>query len=128
MVDLRFDVDSPPSVTERVIASTPRIALGLAFVLIGTTKFGPHSSWISLFQRLGTGDWLRYFTGIMQVGGGLLALIPRTALVGAVMIGCTMAGAVFVDLFVLRFGPVAVIPFTLLVVSAGVAWQAWNRD
>jgi len=128
MVDLRFDVESRPSVMERIIAATPRVTLGLAFVVIGLTKFGASSSWIRLFETIGLGQWFRYLTGGMQVAGGLLALLPKTAVAGAALIGGTMAGAVVVDIFIVHGGPIAVIPLALFVVAAGVGWQAWNRD
>ncbi|HTI37789.1 MAG TPA: hypothetical protein VL484_09535 [Vicinamibacterales bacterium] len=121
----KFAVDSPPSIMERVIAATPRVALGGAFILIGLSKFDAHSTWVAIFQRLGAGTWFRYFTGAMQITGGALALIPATAVVGLGMIACTMAGAVVADLFVLHFGPVAIFPFALLVATVGAAWQAW---
>jgi len=127
MRELRFDVESPPSPMERIIAATPRVLLGLVFIAIGCSKFQTNSSWIRLFQRIGLGDWFRYLTGGLQCLGGVLALIPRTTVIGAVLIACTMAGAVVVDIFVLHLGPAAVIPGVLFAFAAGVAWQAWNR-
>ena len=125
MAELNFDIESPPSFMQRFIAAAPRVGVGLAFVLIGASKFDGHSTWVALFQRIGAGAWFRYFTGAMQIAGGLLALAPRTAIVGLGLIACTMAGAVVVDLFVLQLGPAALIPFILLVTCLGAAWQVW---
>lgn len=110
---------------QRVIAVIPRVTLGLAFIYIGSTKFDQHSIWVGIFQRIGLGTWFRYFTGVMQMAGGALALVPPTALVGLVMIASTMAGAVIADLFILHFGPTAIIPVVLLIAALGAAWQAW---
>jgi putative oxidoreductase len=93
----------------------PRIALGVLFVYIGQTKFNsnPGSEWFQIFERIGLGQWLRYLTGVMQVTGGVLLLIPRTLTIGAAMLACTMIGAAFVDAFVLR-APLFIIPMMLL--------------
>ena len=124
-MNLSFQVTSAPSPMERVMATVPRLLLGAVFILIGWTKFGAHSTWVPLFQKLGLGQWFRYLAGIMQVGGGALALFRRTAIAGAALIACTMAGAVIADAFVLNYGLAAVIPFALLAFAVGVAVQAW---
>lgn len=123
--ELRLDLDTHTSPMERLIRAMPRIAVGMTFVVIGSTKFGAHSSWIPIFQRIGLGEWFRYLAGTMQVGGGLLTIVPRTTIAGAALIACTMAGAVVADLFVLHFGLAAIIPFVLLCVAVGVGVQAW---
>lgn len=129
MVGLNLQVDSAPSPMERVIAAAPRLLLGAAFIVIGWSKLGAHSSWVPLFQKLGVGQWFRYLTGTMQVSGGVLTLLRRTTIAGAALIACTMAGAVVADAFVLGYGLAAVIPFVLLASAVGVAVQAWaNAD
>ena len=125
MPDLQFAIETRESPMERFIRAVPRLALGVAFISIGISKFGPHSSWVRLFYQLGTGDWLRYLAGTMQAGGGMLVLFRRTVIIGAASIACTMAGAVVADLFFLHFGPAAMIPFVLLAFAVGVAIQAW---
>jgi uncharacterized membrane protein YphA (DoxX/SURF4 family) len=93
-----------------------RFAVCAVFVGVGATKFQSQSMWVGMFDQIGLGNWFRYVTGTLQVAGGLLFLIPRTAPIGAIVTGCTMAGAVFVHLFVLPTGVGgAVIPFALLV-------------
>jgi hypothetical protein len=82
---------------------------------------------LRLFHDIGLGDWLRYLAGTMQAGGGLLVLFRRTTIIGAASIACTMAGAVVADLFILHYGPVAIIPFVLLAFAVGVAVQAWTE-
>ena len=78
----KFAIESPPSFMQRFIAAAPRVCIGLAFVMIGFSKFDDHSSWVALFQQLGAGTWFRYFTGGMQFSGVLVALLPRTAVSG----------------------------------------------
>jgi uncharacterized membrane protein YphA (DoxX/SURF4 family) len=82
-----------------VLAALPRIGVGALFVFIGYTKFDsdPRGPWFQIFEQIGLGQWFRYLTGVMQVAGGVLLMFRRTLTVGAVMLGCTMAGAAFVD-------------------------------
>jgi hypothetical protein len=42
----------------------------------------PESHWVNLFQQIGAGPWFRYFTGVVEVLGGMLVLILRTVFIG----------------------------------------------
>jgi hypothetical protein len=37
------------------------------------------SYWIKLFTDIGFGLWFMYLTGTLQIIGGLLMIVPRTA-------------------------------------------------
>jgi putative oxidoreductase len=74
---------------EQANLRAPRNALGdwllrggiaVVFVLFGAEKFpsDPGSPWVKLFQQIGAGQWFRYFTGVMEVLGGVLVLILWT--------------------------------------------------
>jgi hypothetical protein len=76
--------------------------------------------WYQTFEQIGLGQWLRVFTGVMQVTGGLMMCLPKTMMVGAALVAATMLGAVVVDLFVLG-QPVFIVPFFLAVVVVTVA-------
>jgi hypothetical protein len=114
----------PPKVTwiDRVKTLAPPAVVGVLFVLIGYTKFDgdPKGTWYAIFEQIGLGQWLRVFTGVLQVGGGLMMCIPKTMIAGAVLVTATMLGAVVVDLLVLG-QPVFIVPFFLAVVVVTVA-------
>ena len=100
----------------------PRIALAIVFLNVGSQKFGADRMWVRIFDQIGVGQWFRYLTGTMQVGGAVLLLIPRTAAIGFVVVGCTMIGAVaFWILSGHPFG--AIIPGALLVAIAIVGFR-----
>ena len=94
----------------------PRVALVLAFLFIGLTKFNsdPRGEWYRIFERIGFGQWFRYFTGAMQVTGALLMLPRRTLTLGAAMLASTMVGAMIVDIVVMRAVGYALLPLILL--------------
>jgi uncharacterized membrane protein YphA (DoxX/SURF4 family) len=77
-----------------------RISAGLLFLGAGLAKFDSNSYWVRLFADIGLGDWFRYFTGALQVAGGLLFLVRRTVYPAAVLAGSTMIGAVVVHMLV----------------------------
>ena len=81
-----------------------RVIIAVVFSLVGAEKFSssPTSYWVHVFTAIGLGQWFRYLTGIVEVVGGLLFLIPATTTVGAVMLIATMCGAMIVHLFVFR--------------------------
>jgi putative oxidoreductase len=106
-----------------------RIAVCAVFVGVGATKFQSQSMWVGMFDQIGLGNWFRYLTGGLQVAGGLLFLVPRTAPIGAIVTGCTMAGAILVHLFVLPTGVGgAVIPCGLLVFALVVGLRKPPED
>jgi putative oxidoreductase len=104
----------------------PRVALAAVFASVGTQKFASQGMWVRVFKDIGFGQWFRYLTGAMQIGGAVLLLIPRTVAVGFILVGCTMVGAVaFWILTNHAFG--AVIPGALLVAIVGVGWSEVSR-
>jgi putative oxidoreductase len=114
--------ESPPGRWRAIAYALPRIGVGALFILIGYTKFDndPRGEWVQIFERIGLGQWLRYLTGVMQVGGGVLMLFRRTLTPGAAMLACTMAGAAFIELFVIP-SPIVIVPLLLLMIIV-VTW------
>ncbi|MGD0047469.1 MAG: DoxX family protein [Bryobacteraceae bacterium] len=80
-----------------------RAAIAVAFVLFGTEKFPSNvdSPWVRLFGEVGLGQWFRVFTGVVEILGGVLVLIPWTTTAGLALLGCTMASAVLILTFVI---------------------------
>lgn len=100
-----------------------RLGVAVVFAGIGCEKvFAWRGSyWIKLFTDIGFGLWFMYLTGTLQIIGGLLMIVPRTALFGAALLACTMIGAIVTHLFLLDTGfGGAVLPaaFLALIVAA----------
>ena len=104
----------------------PRIAMSLFFLSFGSRKFTDRY-WVEVFATIGVGDWLRYLTGSLQLGGGLLLLIPRTALLGAAMLAVTMVGAMLAWMFFLGSPGSAIIPAIILAMLVALAANARTR-
>ena len=72
-----------------------RGGIAVAFIVFGADKFpsGPKSPWFRLFQEIGAGQWFRYFTGVIEILGGVLVLVPWTVTLGLALLASTMAAA-----------------------------------
>ncbi len=126
MTDLRLAPEETRSRIDILITWILRLGVAAVFFSVGTSKFGAHSSWIKTFDQIGLGQWFRYVTGMLQVAGAVLVLIPRTFLLGIGILACTMAGAVTVWLAVFHAPDNAVIPAIILIALAAIAFQ--GRD
>ncbi len=97
-----------------------RVALAAEFLYSGYLLFaGGHTE--QTFAEIGLGQWLRYVTGVLEVGGALGLLIPRFGGPAALLLGGVMVGASVTELFILTNGD-PVLPLILVVVSATLAW------
>ena len=72
-----------------------RGAIAAAFFAFGIDKFRG-AEWPGFFQQIGVGQWFRYCTGVVEIAGGLLVLIPRTVTAGLALLACTMACAALI--------------------------------
>ena len=105
-----------------------RGAIAFAFVLFGLEKFpsAPGTEWVQLFGQIGLGQWFRYFTGIVEIFGGVLVLIPWTARVGLAILAATMASAALILDFVIG-RPMDSIISTGFFVGLAAFWWARRR-
>ena len=101
-----------------------RGAIALIFAVEGIDKFGDGSGWVKLFREIGFGQWFRYFTGVVEIVGGVLVLIPWTATIGLALLACTMASAALILAFVVGRPQDSVFSGAFLI---GLAVFWWNR-
>jgi len=74
-----------------------RLCVALVFAIVGGEKFTRDLHWHQVFAAIGLGDWFRYVTGAIEVGGGLLFLWPGATAVGASLLAATLCGAIAVQ-------------------------------
>ncbi|MDB4933509.1 MAG: hypothetical protein JWP87_481 [Labilithrix sp.] len=94
--------------------------LALAFVGAGAGKLLGTPDMVALYEAIGVGQWFRYVTGILELTGAALVIVPRTRVIGAGLLASIMLGAITTHLVVLHNSPVA--PLVLLVVASLVLW------
>ena len=112
----------------RMIASwVIAVVLALAFFGVGMLKLTSQPMMVANFAGWGFPSWFLYVTGTIEVTSAVLLLIPRTALVGAALLVCTMIGALLTHL---THGQAAMIgaPGVLLLLLLAFGWlRGWGR-
>jgi hypothetical protein len=90
-----------------------------AFLIAGATK---HAGAIDLarFEKIGLGQWFRYFIGGLEMISAILIMVPRTAALAATVLAAIMIAAIATHLFII--GPPPISAIVLLVATAAVAW------
>jgi len=112
--------ESQPSKALNVTLWILQALAAAAFLMAGATKLAGAEVHVAMFEKIGLGQWLRYFTGSLEVISAVLLLLPKTAGIGAALLTATMAGAVATHLFIIGGSPLPAI--MLLLITATVAW------
>lgn len=103
-----------------------RLFLALVFVFAGLDKF-QGAMWVRVFNDIGFGQWFRHFTGVVELVGGCLLLLPRATIVAVPVLVCTMAGAVLVHFAVVGIGP-ATVAVSVLIAALVALWLLHRRS
>ena len=114
------DVLATPGKASNIALWTLQALVGLTFVAAGSGKLLGSADMIALFDAVGIGQWFRYVTGLLEVVGGVLLVVPGKIAFGAVLLACVMAGAVVAHLTVLHTA--AIVPLVLFALTALIAW------
>jgi putative oxidoreductase len=108
-----------------LIVTGVTVLLAALFIRSGITALTGGAESEQTFADIGLGQWLRVFTGILEVGLAVALLVPRLTGLAAIGLAGVMTGAVAAELFTVDDGN-AVAPLTFLLLAAGVAW--FRRD
>ena len=111
------------SLTQRRIVWGVRILLALAFGVAGIAKLAGVPQMVQVFEAIGVGQWFRYVTGVVEVGGAVLLLVPATGFLGGLLLMATMIGGALTHLVLIGGNPVPAVVLGLM--SAFVAWRLW---
>jgi uncharacterized membrane protein YphA (DoxX/SURF4 family) len=124
-----FEQDAAAQPTDKIRDWVLRGGVALAFLLFGLDKFpsGPNEQWVRFFDQVGVGQWFRYCTGIVEIAGALLILIPKSARIGLLLLAATMAVASLIHIFVIHHPGNAVITGGLCL-GLSAFWWARRGD
>jgi putative oxidoreductase len=106
-----------------------RIGVAFFFVAVGLEKFSTNlrSEWIKIFEQIGWGQWFRYFTGVVEMLGALLMLVPKATPVGTGLLASAMTGAILAHCFKLGDPFSSIIPLVLLVLILAIGWKLSHK-
>ncbi len=115
---------------KRIVVRVARVILGLFFIVDGVIKLTGISKTVQLFDRIGWGQWFRYFTGgLVLVGGMLILLRLRWTSFGAVLCACSVGTGAALYAFKLHRDPTLPTVITLLAVMLAVlAYPSRSRN
>jgi len=94
----------------------------LAFVFVNASwaKLTGMPEMVALFTAVGFGQWFRYVTGILELTGAVLIMVPKTMRIGSALLATIMLGALTAHLFILHVPPTT--PGVLFLMSGFVVW------
>jgi len=97
-----------------------QILAALFFFAAGLSKLaGTHYN-VVVFEKVGFGQWFRYLTGVLELIGATLLLVPRLTAAGGTLLAVMMVGAVFADRVAL--GGTGIPALICVAVTASIAW------
>ena len=79
-----------------------RVLMAALFLFAAAMKLTGQPAMVAEFATVGLGQWFRYVTGLMELAGGVLVLIPRRSVLGAGMLLMVDAGAFVAQVAVLH--------------------------
>lgn len=93
---------APESRTRAIILWVLKIVFVLLFLGAGGAKLFGVPQMVAEFNQIGLGDGFRYFTGITEIGGAILLLVPRTSVYGAFLLAAVCVGAFLAQILVIH--------------------------
>jgi putative oxidoreductase len=94
--------------------------VALTFLAAGGAKLAGMAVMIGMFDKVGLGQWFRYFTGLLEVAGAIGLLMSRYAFYAAALLAIVMVGAIIAHVAILGGSPAPAA--TLLVLSGIIAY------
>jgi|GEM_PF-1718498 len=104
----------------KIFTWTVVILLTGMFLMAGSGKLMSGQMYLDNFARWGLPLWFLAVTGIVEVAGALLILIPRLRFYGAVLLEGTMVGALLIHIVFAEYGAL-IMPLVLLTFASYLA-------
>ena len=99
-----------------------KILLAALFIFAGGAKLAGLPAMVDVFERVGFGQWFRYFTALLELGGAALLLWPSTTAFGALVLAIVSVGAFLAQLLVLHEDIIHTIVMALIL--GAIVWTA----
>jgi uncharacterized membrane protein YphA (DoxX/SURF4 family) len=99
---------------------TLSVMTALTFIWAGGSKLAGVPAMVEIFDKVGVGQWFRYFTGLLELTAGIGLLISRYAFYAAVALTVVMIGAIIAQLTVLAGSPG--VPIALVVIIGVIGY------
>jgi putative oxidoreductase len=90
------------------------------FLLAGVLKLAGVQMEVEMFAAVGIGQWFRYLTGLLEIGGAIGLFMPAVASYAALLLATVMVGAIATHLLVIGGNPL--VPILLFGATLTIAW------
>jgi len=110
----------PPSKARERTLWALQIIAALFFLVASASKFAGAEYNVQVFDKVGIGQWFRYFTAVMELTGAILIVVPRRAALGGLVLSVVMVGALFADLTLL--GGTGIPALIALIITSTIVW------
>jgi putative oxidoreductase len=108
-----------------VLVWVPQIVAAALFLLAGSSKLAGAPMQVDLFRAIGLGQWFRYLTGALEVGGAAGLFVPALAPFAALVLAAVMVGAVLTHLFIIGGNPLPAM--VLFALTLTIVWLRRER-
>jgi len=102
-----------------------QLALALMFLGAAMGKLTGEAAAVDMFDELGTGQWLRYVVGGLELAAAIGLLLPRVRSLAALGLAALMLCAAIISLAALDESPAAALAF--MAVAAVIAAARWSE-
>ena len=96
------DVSTPTSGLRRMGLWALRIVVAGLFLFAAFMKLSGQPMMVQEFETVGLGQWFRYATGLLELIGGIMVLIPTVSALGACLLLLVDVGAFVAQVTVLH--------------------------
>jgi uncharacterized membrane protein YphA (DoxX/SURF4 family) len=103
------------------------VVIAAFFIAAGLSKFMGPENHTESFVRWGYPPWFVDFTGVIELCGAGLLLVPRVRLYGVMLLGVTMIAAALTHFQAGEMAAVSV-PLTLLILLGALGFFHWKRS
>jgi putative oxidoreductase len=109
------DVASAVPKTQTIAIWALRAVLAALFLFAAVMKLTGQPMMVQEFDAVGLGQWFRYFTGALELVGGIAILIPSLSVLGALVVLLVDVGAFFAQAYVLHMDVVHTIVIAIVI-------------
>lgn len=120
------DLKTPMSAT-RIAIWVLRVLMAALFLFAAAMKLTGQSAMVAEFATVGLGQWFRYLTGLMELTGGVMVLLPRRSILGAGLLLLVDAGAFVAQVAVLHMDWIHTVVIGALLVALIVLQRGRGR-
>ena len=96
------DVSTPTSGLRRIGLWALRIVVAGLFLFAGFMKLTGQPMMVQEFETVGLGQWFRYATGVLEVIGAIMVLVPTVSALGGCLLLLVDVGAFVAQVTVIR--------------------------